>query len=448
MSFETSIFKIILSRLILLATIFLLEAYSSEIYEDANFIRNIRIPTNCGADGTRSNTCPTNRGKCGINPRASDFTTTEAFCFCNNGYFGENCQYGPLCIDTVECNGNGNCIVEKVNNSFYQEKCICNQGFYGSLCLSRGYIVTERLTSTNRIRVWNLDGQTPLVKEVDNGNTTVLSMTTLPNGLLVTGGNTPQAQIRIWNLTEVAPTALPIDIGGTSISIVSLFVYSNEYLVSGANSGTERIRIWEINQSFSFYKAYNASGAIIALAKLSNGSLVSGSGPGGNQICLFDLNSDLPVRIVNTGFSIRALAGLANNFLASGSSVNGHSLRIWNFNLQEPTSVLIIQNNVVNSLIVLSNGLLASGVNSTTNQLMIWDVNNGNRLYRSFNTGGSFNTVSVNSLVQLENGLLVSASVSGTIGQLDVWDVNGPATPIQTVNLTETVRRIVFLTRI
>ena len=134
MSFETSIVKIILSRLILLATIFLLEAYSSEIYEDANFLRNIRIPTLCGEDGTRNNTCPSDRGTCSINPLANNLWSSKAYCACKVGFYGENCQDGPLCNNTMKCGAQGNCGVHQLANGTFVEKCHCNSGYFGDDC--------------------------------------------------------------------------------------------------------------------------------------------------------------------------------------------------------------------------------------------------------------------------------------------------------------------------
>jgi hypothetical protein len=96
--------------------------------------RNINIQTLCGPDGTRNGTCPTNRGTCSINPLENNLWTSKAYCVCKASYYGENCQYGPLCNDSIECNGNGKCVVHENTNGTFEEKCVCNSGYFGANC--------------------------------------------------------------------------------------------------------------------------------------------------------------------------------------------------------------------------------------------------------------------------------------------------------------------------
>ena len=117
-----------------IATFFILITYANGSYNETQFERNINIPTKCGLNGTRDETCPLNRGVCTINPLANDVWKTEAFCACKPGFYGENCEYGPFCQDLLECSGNGLCIIHKYQNSSYGEKCVCNEGYFGSDC--------------------------------------------------------------------------------------------------------------------------------------------------------------------------------------------------------------------------------------------------------------------------------------------------------------------------
>ena len=102
--------------------------------QSEQFDRNINIPTACGVDNTRNGTCPSDRGTCSINPLANNIWTTEAYCVCKPGYYGTNCQDGPLCNDTTECSGNGKCGVRQLTNSTFVEKCVCDNGYFGDEC--------------------------------------------------------------------------------------------------------------------------------------------------------------------------------------------------------------------------------------------------------------------------------------------------------------------------
>jgi len=97
--------------------------------------RDIVIQTACGADRTRNGTCPSDRGTCFINPIASDIWETDAHCVCKQGYYGNNCQDGPLCNDTSECNGRGQCGVHQLTNGTHVERCVCDSGYFGDDCL-------------------------------------------------------------------------------------------------------------------------------------------------------------------------------------------------------------------------------------------------------------------------------------------------------------------------
>jgi len=96
--------------------------------------RNINIQTLCGVDGTRNGTCPSDRSICSINPLENNLWASKAYCVCNAGYFGPNCQFGPFCNDTIECSGNGKCAVHKNINGTFEEKCVCNNRYFGSDC--------------------------------------------------------------------------------------------------------------------------------------------------------------------------------------------------------------------------------------------------------------------------------------------------------------------------
>jgi hypothetical protein len=98
------------------------------------FERNIKILTACGEDGTRNGTCPSDRGTCSINPLANNIWQSTAYCVCNPGYYGNNCQDGPLCNDTSKCGSNGRCGVHQLVNGTFGEKCVCDSGFYGNNC--------------------------------------------------------------------------------------------------------------------------------------------------------------------------------------------------------------------------------------------------------------------------------------------------------------------------
>jgi hypothetical protein len=107
---------------------------SGSAIQNEQFERNINIPTLCGANGTRNDTCPNDRGICSINPLANNFWTSEAYCVCKPGYYGNNCQFGPLCNDTTECSGRGTCGVHKLTNNTFVEKCVCESGYFGDTC--------------------------------------------------------------------------------------------------------------------------------------------------------------------------------------------------------------------------------------------------------------------------------------------------------------------------
>ncbi len=100
-----------------------------------SFERNINIQTACGNDGTRNNTCPTDRGICTINPLANNLWSSKGYCVCKVGYFGENCQFGPLCNSTSPCSGNGYCSVHQDTlTGDMVEKCVCESGYFGRNC--------------------------------------------------------------------------------------------------------------------------------------------------------------------------------------------------------------------------------------------------------------------------------------------------------------------------
>ncbi len=116
-----------------MATIFLTKSFASN-FDGENFERNINIQTACGLDGTRNGTCPIDRGTCSINPLANSLWASEAYCFCKTGYYGNNCQDGPLCNDTSKCSGNGKCGVYQLINGTFVDKCICEIGYFGENC--------------------------------------------------------------------------------------------------------------------------------------------------------------------------------------------------------------------------------------------------------------------------------------------------------------------------
>jgi len=118
----------------LLATFLILNTLTSGKAIGEDFARNIQIPTLCGEDGTRNGTCPSDRGTCSINPLANNIWTTEAFCVCKPGFYGNECQYGPLCNDTNECSGKGKCGVHQLTNGTFVEKCVCDSGYFGDDC--------------------------------------------------------------------------------------------------------------------------------------------------------------------------------------------------------------------------------------------------------------------------------------------------------------------------
>jgi len=118
-----------------LGSVLLLNSYvRGSVIESQQFARNIKIPTACGENGTRFETCPKDRGICSINPLDNNFWNSTAYCVCLPGYFGENCQFGPLCNETQECSGKGKCGVHKLDNGTFVEKCVCDNGYFGDVC--------------------------------------------------------------------------------------------------------------------------------------------------------------------------------------------------------------------------------------------------------------------------------------------------------------------------
>jgi hypothetical protein len=113
--------------------------------------------------------CPADRGTCTINPSTSNLTAAEAFCTCKTGYYGEFCQYGPLCNDTIECNGNGVCVVHKYANGTYVEKCQIPEGFSPFDTSLNGFMATGTSLTGGQIKIWNLNG-TVEIKFFDAGS--------------------------------------------------------------------------------------------------------------------------------------------------------------------------------------------------------------------------------------------------------------------------------------
>jgi len=46
---------------------------TGSVIQSEHFERNIKIPTACGENGTRNETCPKDRGICSINQLDNDF---------------------------------------------------------------------------------------------------------------------------------------------------------------------------------------------------------------------------------------------------------------------------------------------------------------------------------------------------------------------------------------
>jgi len=146
--------------LFLLASVFVFRSNSSERSEESQLKRNINIQTPCGPTGTMGGNCPPDRGVCAINTLTSNLTAAQAFCLCKTGYYGENCQFGPLCNDTIECNGTGICVVQKYPNGTFVEKCEIlagnGGGNSGSNINLNGFLATGTSLTGGQIKIYGI----------------------------------------------------------------------------------------------------------------------------------------------------------------------------------------------------------------------------------------------------------------------------------------------------
>ncbi len=149
-----------LRKLLSCAVIFLLISfvYGNAIISKSDQERNINILTACGPTGTRGDTCPRDRGTCSIDPLANNIWSTNASCVCKPGYYGENCQDGPLCNNTNDCSGRGECAIQKLANGTFVQKCFCNNGYFGNDCSIQPCAVNPCLNGGTCVAVSIPDG--------------------------------------------------------------------------------------------------------------------------------------------------------------------------------------------------------------------------------------------------------------------------------------------------
>jgi len=236
------------------------------------------------------------------------------------------------------------------------------------------------------------------------GNSTVFTLTTLPNGNLASSSG--DSTIKIWNPNT---GSLVYTLTGHTSDVLTSVILPNGNLASSSADNT--VKIWNPNTGSLLYTLTGHQYEVLKLATLSNGNLASCSYD--STVKIWNPNAGALVYTLTGHTSwVTSLVALQNGNLASGSEDS--TIKIWDPNTGTLIYTLTGHTSWVTSLVTLLNGNLATG--STDSTIKIWDPNTGTLVYSLIEHSGGVKT-----LVILSNGNLVSGSEDSTI---KIWDPN------------------------
>ena len=151
------------------------------------------------------------------------------------------------------------------------------------------------------------------------------------------------------------------------------------------------------------------TGRINTVAALNDGNLATGSSD--TTIRIWNANTGASIKVLRGHeSSVHALVALSGGELASGS--DDSTIKIWNFQTGETKLTIKAHESTVNTLIVLSNGYLASGSSDKT--VKIWDPETGQLIAKLENDSP------VLSLAELSPSVLAAG---GDNGQISLWSL-------------------------
>jgi WD40 repeat protein len=268
------------------------------------------------------------------------------------------------------------------------------------LQLSDGRLVSG--SCDNTIRIWE-NKTTYKNTNVLKGHTNFVKvLIELKDGKLASGSG--DGTIRVWNLKEFKCENI---IEGHTCAIYSLVYLPSSKLISISND--KSIRIWDTRNNYKCLQVIEENSSFVfTLVNLGGNKIATGSGDSLIKIWEYN-NKENTLKCVNNleGHTdlVTCIIQLKDSRLASGS--RDKTIRLWDYNTCKCITVLK-QYNAVYSLIQLRDGRLASGIDNT---IRLWDPKENFKCTNIIEG----HTGSVNTLIQLKDGSLVTGSSDNTI---------------------------------